>query len=180
MKSDFKIYLISGKAHCGKSTVANILYEYFLKNNKKYVITQYSKYLKLYAQEIENWNYDEKTKPRSFLQNTGILIRKELNMPNFFTNRMLEDIKVYENYCDGVIISDVRFKDEIEIIKKYYHNVICINIESNFEQSTLNNKEKLHISEHDLDDYENFDFIIRNNKDILSLKEEILEKVVKE
>ena len=126
------------------------------------------------------WNYAEKTKPRSFLQNTGILIRKELNMPNFFTNRMLEDIKVYENYCDGVIISDVRFKDEIEIIKKYYHNVICINIESDFEQSTLNNKEKLHISEHDLDDYENFDFIIRNNKDILSLKEEILEKVVKE
>ncbi len=179
MKNNFKIYLISGKAHSGKSSISKFIKNYYEENNKKFIITEYSKYIKLFAKEFYNWDFNNENKPRTFLQNLGLFIRKDLNMPHFFINRMLEDLKIYEKFLDGIIISDVRYKDEIAIIKKNYNNVISINVKSPFEQSTLNEKEKNHESEHDLDNYQDFDYVIVNNKDIKYLKDSIA-KIVKE
>ena len=173
MKSNFKIYLISGKAHSGKSTVANIIKELEEEKNNKFIITQYSKYLKMYAHEIIDWNYEENSKPRKFLQDIGYFIRFDLKMNDLFIKRMLNDIKIYENYANGVIISDIRFKEEIEVIKKNFYNVTSINIKSNISQTTLTDAEKKHISENDLNDYNNFDYEIINNTSKESLKQKI-------
>ncbi len=179
MGNDFKIYLICGKAHSGKSTIAQIIKNYFLEKNKKFIITEYSKYLKLYAHEILDWNYDEKLKPRAFLQDLGIVIRENISLDNFFVNRIMEDIKVYQKFCSGVIISDVRFPEEIEALKKNYPFVCSILVQSENEQSTLNEKEKKHISEQALNNYHSFDYRVKNDDSISKLKEKII-KIIKE
>ena len=74
-----KIYLVAGKAGSGKGEVAKIIKEHYLSLKKKPVITEYSKYLKLYASEILGWNGGE-PKPRKFLQDLGVTIRENILM----------------------------------------------------------------------------------------------------
>ena len=69
-----KIYLVAGKSGSGKGEVANIISEYYLANGKKTLITEFSKYIKMYAREVINWD-GTNPKPRKFLQNLGVTIR---------------------------------------------------------------------------------------------------------
>ena len=87
-----KIYLVAGKSGSGKGEVAKIIKEYYLSLGKKPIITEFSKYLKMYAREIIEWNGSE-PKPRKFLQDLGVTIRENMDMPLFFVNRMIEDRK---------------------------------------------------------------------------------------
>ena len=111
-----KVILISGHAGSGKNEVANILKKY-LKNT---VITNFSKYIKLFALEFSDWDGRDITKPRTFLQNMGDKLRAIDE--NFLTNRMFEDFKVYESNFDYVIVSDVRLVHELEYIKNNSKN----------------------------------------------------------
>ena len=61
-KHNSKIIILTGKAQSGKNISANIIKEYFEKENKKTVILAYARYLKDYAKEIINWNGKEETK----------------------------------------------------------------------------------------------------------------------
>ena len=105
-----KIILISGKAGSGKSSLANILKEKL----DKCVVTNYSKYIKLFAIEMLNWDGSDENKPRSFLQEMGDTLRS-INK-NFLTDRMLQDISVYSKYYDYVVISvlDCMIVEKIE------------------------------------------------------------------
>ena len=112
-----KVFLISGKARNGKDTMANFNVDYYAKNNKKTVKTGYAKYIKMFATELTDWDGSEETKSeyRSFLQDLGTqVIRQKMNRPDFFVKRIVEDIFVYENYVEAVIIADVRFPIEID------------------------------------------------------------------
>ena len=71
--------------------------------------------------------------------------------------RVIEDIKVYSYFYDVIVISDARYIDEIELIKKEFNNVITIHINSN---NCILNK---HITETSLDNYNNYDYVIDNN-----------------
>ena len=102
-----KIFLIAGKAGSGKHNVATFIKEYFIYQKQETVITGYSKYLKLFAEEIIGWDRNENEKPRKFLQDLGVQIRTNLGMPDFFTDRMLDDITVYEQFADVVVVDDV-------------------------------------------------------------------------
>ena len=173
-----KLYLISGKARCGKNTVASIIENYYNEQGLKAIQTSYSKYIKLFAHEITGWNMqDEETKPRTLLQRIGTeVIREGLNKEYIFVNRMIEDIEIYENLVDVVIINDVRFPIEIDRIKEYYKNAVSINVKRiNFEND-LNEKERAHATETALDNYENFDYIIINDT-LNKLKEDCLKLV---
>ena len=46
-----KVYLIAGRARSGKTQTAKILKELLEKENRKVVITEYSKYIKLFAKD---------------------------------------------------------------------------------------------------------------------------------
>ena len=129
---------------------------------QKALITEFSKYLKLYAKEIMNWDGNE-PKPRKFLQDLGITIRENMEMPLFLINRMIDDLKVYALYVDVVIISDVRLPKEIEEIKKYYKDCYAMYIINQFAVSTLSVQEQMHETEIALEDYSNFDITITND-----------------
>ena len=162
-----KIYLVAGKSGSGKGEVAKIIKKYYLSLGKKPIITEFSKYLKMYAQEIIEWDGNE-PKPRKFLQDLGVTIRENMDMPLFFVNRMIEDIKVYNLYYDVVIISDVRLPIEIDELKKTFNNVYSMYVVNQFEPSKLSLEEQMHVTETALENYSNFDItIVNDNIEIL-------------
>ncbi len=169
-----KIFLIAGKAESGKAEVAKMIKEYYIYQQKEAVITEYSKYLKEYAKEMINWDGLSANKPRKFLQDLGMYIRNDLNMPNFFTERMLEDIKVYERDFEVTIICDVRYPDEIKAIKNIYDDVTSILVVNQFRVSTLTAEEQIHPSEIALENYDEFDYTIINN-DLSEVKRQLFQ-----
>ena len=167
-----KIFLIAGKAGSGKHNVATLIKEHFIYEKKETIITGYSKYLKLYAEEIIGWDRNENEKPRKFLQDLGVKIRTELGMPEFFTDRMLDDIKVYEQFADVVVVDDVRLPGEIEIIKEVYDDVTSILVINQFGDSKLTVEEQVHPTETALENYDKFDYTVINS-DSNQLREDI-------
>lgn len=157
-----KIYLVAGKSGSGKNEVAQIIKKYYASFGKRVLITEFSKYLKLYAKEVLNWQENE-PKPRRFLQDIGVTIRENMEMPLMLINRMMEDLKIYELYFDVVIISDVRLPEEIEEFKKKYSDCTSIYVINQFAASKLTLKEQMHITETALEDYNNFDLTITND-----------------
>lgn len=169
-----KLFLIAGKARSGKTYASKILKELLEEKNLKVAITEYSKYLKLFAKELTNWDGLTEPKPRKFLQEFGSYIRH--NNQNFLINRMKEDIKIYENLVDVLIISDVRLKEEIENLNDI--NKLTIYIQNDFALYDLTEKEKHHETEHALDNYQNFDYSIVNKTE--EEIKEILKKIIEE
>lgn len=166
------IYVICGKARSGKDTLVEELKDYYKTQNKKVLELKYTFYLRRYAKNILGWDGKEETKPRSFLQALGKKLRN-INS-DFLIRRMLEDIEVYKDYFDILVISDTRLINEIEVIKSKYENTKTIYVKSN-KKNNLTKDELNDITETELDNYNNFDYIIDNS---LSL-ESFLEKIKK-
>ena len=165
-----KIFLVAGRSGSGKGEVAKYINEYYVYKIKKCVVTEYSKYLKLFAKEMTDWDGVSVNKPRDFLQQFGSKIRAYDKF--YFTKRMIEDINIYAlDNVDIVIVSDVRMPEEIEEIRENYDDVTAIYVVNQFSKSTLTVAQQAHITENALSDYDDFDFIIANdNKDELRNK----------
>ena len=160
------IIILSGKAEAGKNKVADIM-----KANlrEKTIIISYAHYLKEYAKNILNWDGNEKTKPRSFLQEMGDIVKAK--DPNFLIERVIEDIFVYSKFFENIIISDARFRNEIETIKNKFNNVVTVRIDG--KANHLTKKQQIHNTETALDDYKDFDYIIENKGTISDLEVEV-------
>ena len=156
-----KVFLIAGKAGCGKDEVAKLI-KSKLDNT---IITGLSKYIKLFALELTNWDGNDNNKPREFLQAMGDKLRA--CRKDYLTNRLYEDIEIYKREgISNVIISDVRLIDEIEYFKsKEELDVITIRVNSDTSMRELTDREKLHHTELALDNYNKFDYIIDNKFD---------------
>ena len=175
IKKNPKKIILSGKAQSGKNETANIIKEYFEKNNKKTVIISYAKYLKDYIKEITNWDGLEETKPRELLQQLGVELIKNKIDENLLINRIKQDIEVYSYFFDVIIIGDARFESEIENIKD--ENTIVLNIVG--KENNLTDEQRNHITETALNNYNNYDYIIENNQTKEELKEQII-KIMEE
>jgi deoxyadenosine/deoxycytidine kinase len=172
-----KVYVIAGKAGCGKNTTANYIKNYYKTLGKETAITEISKYLKLFAYEIKDWDGKRETKPRSFLQEVGSTIRHEIYSDDFLINRFLEDLKIYERFVDVVIVDDARFPREIELIKEKC-NAVSIRVVNEFSDYELQGSLKMHETETSLDNFDKFDYVI-HNKTFESLKNDA-ENIVRE
>ena len=172
-----KVFILAGKAGAGKNTSADFIKKYYEGIGKKVAITEIAKYLKLFAYEIENWDGARETKPRVFLQELGSLVRHELFDENFFINRLLEDIKIYEKFVDILIIADARFPLEIESIKANT-NAVSIEIINNFSEYELKGETTKHETEVSLDNYDKYDFVV-NNETFEKLENDLINIVKK-
>ena len=177
---DSKIFLLAGKARTGKDTVAKAIINYYEKQNKKVVRLGFSDYIKSYAMKITDWDGKDETKPRELLQTIGTdIVRNKINK-DFFINRICEDIMVYKYYFDVIVISGARFPNELDIPKSKFKNVTIIKMERPGYENNLTEKQKQHITEHALENYQNYDYLIENDGDIdnLNLKiDKMLEEV---
>lgn len=169
-----KIIIIAGRARTGKNTICNILKSLYEQNNKKVIISPYTKYLKEYIKEITGEYTDDDNKPRELLQQLGVeIIKEKLNKKTMFIDRQIDDIDIYSYFFDTIIIPDARFPQEIDIIKEKYKNVTSIKVTSK-RNNNMTASEKNHITETSLDNYNdtNFNYII-NNDNLDDLEEKI-------
>ena len=179
---DTKIFLLAGKARTGKDTVASEIVKYYENKQKKVVRLGFSDYIKGYAMKISAWNGEDETKPRDLLQQIGTDIVREKINKDFFINRICEDILVYSYFFDVIVISGARFPNELDIPKNKFKNVTIIKMERPNYQNNLTEKQKKHITEHSLEDYQNYDYLLVNNENIEELQnktKKILEEVEK-
>lgn len=168
-----QIILIGGKARSGKDTLADYLYEDLKKQGKNPCKLQVSQYIKYYAIKYFGWDGKEETKPRGLLIKLGTEIIREKIDSNFHINRLIEDIKVLSYFYDTFIVSDVRLPIEIEKPKEEFSNVVSIKLERPYTETTK--KQQKHITEIGLDNYHNFDYVIKNDKSLEELKEQAIE-----
>ena len=171
------IYLISGKARYGKDTTANFIKEIYESAGKKVINLQFSSYIKEYAKKISGWDGKEETKPRELLQILGTdIIRRKID-EEFFIKKIIDDIKVYSFFFDIITISDVRAKKEIINVSEAFEKVVSININRPNFDNGLTEEQKKHFTEIDLDDFNEFSYILLNDKDLGTLKNKIKEMV---
>lgn len=163
-----RIFVIAGGSGSGKGEVSRLIKEFYTYKLENSVITEYAKYLKGFAVELSDWDGNPNTKPRRYLQELGDKIRKYDK--KFFINRMIEDLKLYEEFVDNVIVEGARFPEEIEDIKLNFDNVYSIYVVNQHDSSKLSIEEQSHITETALEDYNEFDYILANDT-MESLKE---------
>lgn len=168
-----KIFLIAGQARSGKDETLKIIKDYYEKQNKLVVRLGYADYIKNYAKKITNWDGTDETKPRELLQIIGTdIVRNQIDK-EFFINRICEDIMVYKYFFDVIIISGARFPDELDIPKSKFKNVTIIKMERPNYENELTEKQKMHITEHALENYKNYDYLIINNGDLKDLETKV-------
>ena len=164
MNEDIKIFLICGKARTGKNTVGSILKEKLELSGNKVCEIQLMRTVKGYLKDYFGWDGADNTKPRTMLQQMGTeLIKEKMNMPLFHINRLTDDIKVLSNYFDTFIVDDIRLKNEINEIKNRFNNVTVILVEKTNYDSDLTDIQKSHVTENDLNDYNEYDYKIVND-----------------
>ena len=168
-----KIFVLCGKARSGKDTVCSIIRKHYKDKNIKTINLQFSSYIKEYAKRIANWDGDDTDKPRELLQELGTEIIRNKIDPKFFIKRIIGDIKVYSYYFDVITISDARTKDEIYSIKEAFDDVTVIKIETPNFDNGLTCDEKNHFTEKDLDDFNDYDYKIVNDKTVEDLKDKL-------
>lgn len=158
---------ISGKARHGKDTAADFVQKCYEEKGYKVVKLPLATYIKKYAMFL-GWDGREETKPRELLQKLGTeVIKQEMNKKLFHAERIAEDIDIMTKAVSKdilFIIPDVRFKSEVNYLKAYFQNEFKILrvVRHNFDNG-LTEEQKNHLSEIDLDDYDDFDYYAWND-----------------
>ena len=171
-----KVYVIGGKAKCGKSSFGNFLREELKDYGHKPCVMHITGPLYGYAKNYFDWEEGDE-KPREFLQKMGIeIIKEKMGKDNFLLDRLFEDIEILENFFDTFIITDARLIKEFEFIKSKYLDVVTIKIVRPDFDPELNEEEAHHITETEIDNYDKFDYVIEN-KGLDELKEAAVELI---
>ena len=156
-----RIILISGKAESGKDLTANLMKEKLEENGKKVLITHYADLLKYIGVNFFEWNNEKDAYGRSLLQKIGQKVREKDK--DYWVNSLLEMIGFSEELYDYIIISDVRYLNEIQKMQeKYGDKCFTVRVERDGHFSKLTKEQKQHSSETSLD-YYSFNVILKNN-----------------
>lgn len=160
------IFMISGKARSGKNSFGEELRIEL--ENRGYEVFECAFADMLKTLCARYYGYKGKDEEgRGILQRQGDKFRE--NNPNIFVNILIELIRgVYTQY-DFVIITDLRFTNELYAMKKVFPNSISVRVTRDNYVTDLTEVQQNHPSETQLDN-EVFDFYVDNNKDIIDLR----------
>ena len=173
-----RIFVIGGKAKCGKNTFGAMLREELKDYGYKPCVMQITDPLYNYARNYFEWDGNKEEKPREFFQHMGIeIIRDKMGKKYFLLNRLFEDIEVLSNFFDTFIITDARMDYEFKEIKKQCDDVITIKLIRENYDDELTETERKHETEKAIDELDfDFDYVIKN-KGLKELKKDALEIV---
>lgn len=171
-----KLYVLAGKARSGKDSVADFIEKYY--DGRKIVRLMYGGWVKNYAVMLSDWDGQEEDKPRELLQEIAVKSRK-IN-PDYTVRRMEEDINILKDYFDIIIITDTRMTNEILMPKEKFKETVIIKvIRDNFE-SSLSKKQQANITETALDNYNDYNYIIKNDGTLEDLEDKVVELIESE
>lgn len=175
-----RIIGLCGKKFSGKDTVANYLskkgyYKYALADPLKQICKIIFDFNddQLYGNLKEKTDHKWKITPRQVFKYIGTeIFRDNINKildnsnSDFWINILIN--KIRNSNREKIVISDIRFQNEIDIIQKEF-NCIFINI----NRTNNNLIDDLHISENSIDNLEGIDHIIDNNSSYNDLYDKI-------
>lgn len=186
-KKNVKFIGLFGKIGSGKTTTQNLIYN-FLQTKENLIVESFnfSDSLKQLCNEIfeyipekaffgsqkdknENYSSYYNLSGRKIMQIIGTDVFRSLIDENYWVKISIMKLfkKYNENQTFVFICGDIRFENELNIIKKFENNII-IKIERNF-----NDYQSTHISE-ELLSFFSYDFLITNNiNNIDELKKKI-------
>jgi len=160
-KKNKKIVVISGKQFSGKDTVANALKRVL----PDFKLAPLADAIKIQFSEEKNLTFNEVERNKPLYR---------VDLINFSNGRRQQDpdcwIKKVLAYQDNLIISDVRLQHEIETFDKL--GAVKIRVEANRDERDKRGKlvKEDDPTETDLDNYENWDYVIENNGSIAELE----------
>ena len=166
-----KIITFSGKQYSGKDTAAKILLE-MMPNYRRCAMgdiikIEYGKQHNLTYEEIEN----NKSKYRQGLIDLGNWGRKQ--SPDYWLQKIIEQE-------GNIVVTDVRIMHEYEIFKQAGAITIRVEADRYIRESRGGQLiGETDVTEIDLDNIQNWDFVIDNNKDYETLKQKVLKIVEK-
>lgn len=170
-----RIVLISGKDRSGKDVTAKIMEEYLLKAGKRVLITHYADFLKEFCRINYGYRGIKDTADRYILQHVGTDIVRR-NNPDAWVNIMVELLRGVRTEFDFVLILDVWFENEIDVMRRNFDDVFCLDIVRNNFDNGLTMSQKLHPSEIGLPECK-FDKIIYNDGDLSDLEGSVIDVV---
>lgn len=159
------IIILSGKAESGKDT----FYEIAKREFKTLYIDRYSigDEVKEIA-KIIGWDGVKDTRGISFLQ--GLSECAMAYDQQIWTKKCVSKICQSEHYQSNdisfVIITDCRFRHQLDYIINIFNNVRTVRINRPGHTSSLTQNQTSHISETDLDSYSKWHFTINNDEDL--------------
>lgn len=119
---------------------------------------------KLYIKP-ENWTEDKTDITRLILQIVGTnIIRKHID-DDYWIKQLIKKVNDYTD--DVIVVTDVRFPNEIDLPHKLVEDRIVRSVK--IERNT--GIKSIHSSETSLDNYNWFDYIVDNNGDIETLQQ---------
>lgn len=166
-----KIIIFSGKQYSGKDTAAKILLD-AMKDYKRCAMgdiikIEYGKIHNLTYEEIEN----NKPRYRQGLIDLGNWGRSQ--SPDFWLKKIISQ--------EGkIVVTDVRIKHEYEVFKKA--GAISIRVEADRSIREARGGKLIgedDVTEVDLDNIQDWNFLLDNNKDYETLKQNVLKIVEK-
>ena len=164
-----KIIIFSGKQYSGKDTAAKILMESMPEFKRcamgDIIKIEYGKQNNITYEEIEA----NKAQYRSGLIELGNWGRQQ--SPDFWLEKIIEQE-------GNIVVTDVRIKHEYNVFKKAGAISIRVEADRNIREARggkLVGEDD--VTEVDLDDIQDWDFLIDNNKDYKTLKTKVLEIV---
>lgn len=176
-----RIFVIGGKAKCGKNTFGEMLREELKDYGYKPCVMQITDPLYNYARNYFEWDGNKEEKPREFFQHMGIeIIRDKMGKKYFLLNRLFEDIEILSNFFDTFIITDARMDYEFKEIKRQCEDVVTIKLIRENYDDELSETEREHETEKAIDELDfDFDYEIKNRgldqlkKDALAIVRDI-------
>lgn len=169
---------LMGKKYSGKDTASDIIVSNY--NFKK---ISFAEPLKKICMELFNFSQEQmetkketiderwNTTPRTVLQYIGTeVFRKDINkiIPHIENNFWVKSLEYnYIGKYDNLVISDVRFQNEVDMIHKYGGIVIKLTRDNN----NIDN----HESESNIDYIINYDYVVNNNSTLNDLTNSIMD-----
>ncbi len=152
--------LYSGKARHGKDTAAEITKEALEERGYKVLVTHYADLLKFICKNFFGWNGEKDEAGRTLLQQIGTNCIREQD-PDYWVDFVANLVRMFPNKWDFVIVSDVRFPNELSRISDAGFPATHVRIVRPDFESSLTEDQKNHPSETALDD-SFFDYLVEN------------------
>lgn len=158
-----KIFLLVGKAESGKDLLGSYMKTKYDFKGDSACILHITTPLYEYARNYFSWNGDMREKPREFLQEMGIeVIRNTLHKDTFLVDRLCEDVDILKHYFYTFIITDGRLVSEFNLLRERFPDIKIIHVIRDNYDNKLSEKERGHITETDMENYTNYDYVIKN------------------
>ena len=168
-----KIIAISGHAGHGKDTVAGLIGGALTGDGERVLITHNADLLKHICKVFFGWDGQKDERGRTLLQHVGTdIVRK--HDPDFWVGFIAKLLNFFPDDWDYVLIPDVRFPNEIEVLRDAGFDVIHLRVVRPDVETYLTPDQSSHPSETALDDVKP-DYTIHNDGDLVSLNLKVAE-----